>query len=156
MNAVTIRKGRAEDLPAILALITELAIYEKAEGEVEVSAEQMKNWGFGENPLFRSFVAEIRGSVIGLALFYNKYSTWKGKCIFLEDIIVTAAHRRKGIGEKLFRAVAGIAKEEKVKRLEWQVLEWNEPAIAFYKKFNAHFDGEWLNCKLTEQAIQSE
>lgn len=155
MNLVTIRKGRAEDLPAMLALITELAEYEKAAGEVEVTVEQMNDWGFGEQPLFRSFVAESRGSVVGIALFYNKYSTWKGKCIFLEDIIVTAAHRRQGIGEKLFMAVAAIAKEEKVKRLEWQVLEWNEPAIAFYKKFNTHFDGEWINCKLTGQTLQS-
>lgn len=155
MKPVTIRKGKAEDLPAMLALIKELAVYEKAAGEVEVTLEQMKEWGFGKHPLFRSFVAESSGSVIGMALFYDKYSTWKGKCIFLEDIIVTAAKRRLGIGEKLFLAVATLAKEEKVKRLEWQVLEWNEPAIAFYRKFNTQFDGEWINCKLTEQAIQS-
>ncbi|HQQ95274.1 MAG TPA: GNAT family N-acetyltransferase [Bacteroidia bacterium] len=150
-----VRKGTKPDIPVVLELIRELARYEKADGEVEVSVDQMVEWGFGSNPLFRFFVAEIEGQVRGTALFYHKYSTWKGKCIFLEDIIVQEAFRAKGIGSKLFDAVLQVARQEGVKRLEWQVLEWNKPAIRFYEKYHATMDAEWLNCKLTEKQIQS-
>lgn len=150
-----IREGTENDIPSALKLVKELALYEKAPDEVEVSEEQMKIWGFGNMPLFRFFVAEEQGEVLGMALYYYKYSTWKGKCIFLEDIIVTEKHRNKNIGSRLFERVLQLAKEEQVKRLEWQVLSWNEPAIAFYKKYHSQFDGEWLNCKLNYTQIQS-
>lgn len=150
-----IREGTENDIPAALKLVQELAQYEKAPEEVDVSEEQMKTWGFGKNPLFRFFVAELEGEILGMALYYYKYSTWKGKCIFLEDIIVTERHRKKNIGSRLFERVLQLAKEEQVKRLEWQVLNWNTPAIAFYKKYKSNFDEEWLNCKLTYAQLQS-
>ncbi len=152
---VLIREVNEVDIPSVLKLVHELAVYEKAPDEVEVNAEQMKEWGFGKDALFRFFVAEENGNVLGIALYYYKYSTWKGKCIFLEDIIVTETQRKKNIGSKLFEQVVQVAKREGVKRLEWQVLSWNEPAIAFYKKYKSNFDEEWLNCKLTYAQIQS-
>jgi GNAT superfamily N-acetyltransferase len=154
MNIV-IRKGTKTDLPAVLNLVKELAIYEKAPNEVTVTLSDMERDGFGENPIFSFFVAEKDGNIVGIALYYIKYSTWKGKCVFLEDIIVTEAYRQYGIGKKLFDEVVKVAKAMNVKRLEWQVLEWNEPAIKFYKKLNAHFDEEWINCKLTDKEIQT-
>ncbi|MCK6648296.1 MAG: GNAT family N-acetyltransferase [Bacteroidia bacterium] len=150
----SIRKGVQQDLPQVLGLIKELAEYEKAPLEVTVSVADMERDGFGEHPIFQFFVAETEGKIVGISLYYIKYSTWKGKCVFLEDIIVTEAYRKFGIGKKLFDEVVRIAQEMKVKRLEWQVLEWNEPAIQFYKKLNSHFDNEWINCKLTDKEIQ--
>ena len=152
---VLIREGQQSDIPSVLKLIEELALYEKAPNEVTVNVEQMNHWGFGENPLFKFFVAELNTEVIGLALYYYKYSTWKGKCIFLEDIIVTEKHRKKNIGSQLFDKVLQVAKLDGVKRLEWQVLNWNTPAIEFYKKYNAGFDKDWVNCRLTYEQIQS-
>lgn len=152
---IAIRKGTKTDLPAVLNLVKELAIYEKAPNEVTVTLNDMERDGFGENPIFSFFVAETDGKVVGIALYYIKYSTWKGKCVFLEDIIVTEAYRQYGIGKKLFDEVVKVAKAMNVKRLEWQVLEWNEPAIKFYKKLNTHFDEEWINCKLTDKEIQA-
>lgn len=150
-----IRKGTISDVPAALGLVKELAIYEKAPQEVEVTIEQMNEWGFGKDKLFEFFVAEKEGKIIGIALYYFKYSTWKGKCLFLEDIIVTESERKNGFGKLLFEAVAKVAKELKVKRMEWQVLDWNNPAINFYKKYEANFDDEWLNCKLNYQQLQN-
>jgi GNAT superfamily N-acetyltransferase len=152
---IAIRKGTKTDLPAVLNLVKELAIYEKAPNEVTVTLSDMERDGFGENPIFSFFVAETDGKVVGIALYYIKYSTWKGKCVFLEDIIVTEAYRQYGIGKKLFDEVVKVAKAMNVKRLEWQVLEWNEPAIKFYKKLNAHFEEEWINCKLTDKEINT-
>ena len=152
---IAIRKGTKTDLPAVLNLVKELAIYEKAPNEVTVTLSDMEQDGFGENPIFSFFVAEKDGNIVGIALYYIKYSTWKGKCVFLEDIIVTEEYRQYGIGKKLFDEIVKVAKEMNVKRLEWQVLEWNEPAIKFYKKLNAHFDEEWINCKLTDKEIQT-
>lgn len=151
-----IRKSTKADIPAILKLIKELAAYEKAPNEVEVTEAEMENWGYSDNPLFHCYVLEIENNIIGIALYYFKYSTWKGKCLFLEDIIVTESERGKGYGHLLFKTIARIAKHEKVRRMEWQVLDWNEPAIKFYKTYNSNFDGEWLNCKLTFEQLQSE
>lgn len=153
-EAVQLRTGTKADLPRVLELITELAVYEKAPAEVVVTVEQMENWGFGKDKIFDFFVAEVNGNITGIALYYYKYSTWKGKCLFLEDIIVTENLRGKGIGKLLFEAVARVAKEQRVKRMEWQVLEWNEPAINFYKKYKATLDPEWINGKLTEEDLQ--
>jgi GNAT superfamily N-acetyltransferase len=154
MISLNIRKGVAEDLPKVLELIRELAIYENAPNEVEVTISEMTHWGFGDNPLFNFFVLEKNVHIIGIALYYYKYSTWKGKCLFLEDIIITATERKQGYGKILFNEVVQVAKQEKVRRMEWQVLNWNAPAIEFYKKYSATFDDEWINCKLTEEQIQ--
>lgn len=152
---MNIRKGVKEDLPQVLGMIKELAVYEKAPNEVEVTIDEMTNWGFGSDKLFEFFVAEKDNKIIGIALYYYKYSTWKGKCLFLEDIIVTESERKNGFGKLLFNEVAKIAKQQKVRRMEWQVLDWNAPAIEFYKKYNSNFDGEWINCKLTFDQLQA-
>ncbi|MBK6523684.1 MAG: GNAT family N-acetyltransferase [Sphingobacteriaceae bacterium] len=151
---MAIRRGEKKDLPQVLNLVKELAIYEKAPNEVEVTVSQMEEWGFGSDKIFDFFVAENNGKIVGIALYYYKYSTWKGKCLFLEDIIVTESERKNGFGKLLFEAVVQVAKNDKVKRMEWQVLEWNEHAIKFYKKTNTVFDEEWVNCKLTYEEIQ--
>ena len=154
MVDIKIRKGTEKDLPQVLGLIKELAEYERAPNEVEVTVEEMQNWGFGKEKLFDFFVAENENKIVGIALYYFKYSTWKGKCLFLEDIIVTEAFRRYGLGSKLFNEVVTVAKQLKVRRMEWQVLEWNEPAINFYKKYEANLDPEWVNGKLTYRQLQ--
>ena len=151
----TIRKGTSEDVPALYGLIKELALYEKAPEQVTLTLDELKEDGFGENPIYALFVAEINTEIVGIALYYEKYSTWQGRCIYLEDIVVTESERGKGIGHQLFQAVIGVAKERNSARMEWQVLDWNEPAINFYKKYNANLDGEWLNGKLTREQIQA-
>ena len=150
MNGIIIRAGNRRDIPFIHKLIVELAIYEKAPDEVEVSLNDLERDAFDSNPLFRFIVAEQDNEIMGCAIFCYKYSTWKGKCIYLEDIIVSEQHRRKGIGKLLMDEVISISKKEKVKRLMWQVLDWNEPAIEFYKSYNAIIEPEWVNCKLIE------
>jgi GNAT superfamily N-acetyltransferase len=152
---ISIRKGLISDLPEVLNLVKELAVYEKAPNEVAVTVEEMENDAFGENPVFNFFVAEIDQKIIGMSLYYIKYSTWKGKCVFLEDLIITEEFRKFGVGKKLFDQVVKVAKEMKARRMEWQVLEWNEPAIKFYKKLNSTLDPEWINCKLVEDQIQN-
>lgn len=149
-----IRKGRPEDLPRTLDLVRELAEYEKAPLEVENTVAEMLRDGFGDQPVFFLLVAELNGKIEGIAIYYYKYSTWKGKCIFLEDIVVTEGQRGKGLGSALFEAVMNVAREEKVRRMEWQVLDWNEPAINFYKKYNAQLDPEWINGKLVFEQLQ--
>jgi GNAT superfamily N-acetyltransferase len=152
--SIEIRKGTEADIPQALQLVKELALYEKAPDEVEVTPEEMVDWGFGANKQFDFFVAIENGVILGLALYYYKYSTWKGKCLFLEDIIVTEPQRGRGLGKLLFDKVVQVSKEQKVRRMEWQVLDWNTPAIEFYKKYNATLDGEWLNCKLTNHQLE--
>jgi GNAT superfamily N-acetyltransferase len=155
MHTFSIRKGIKPDLPQVLALIQELAVYEKAEGEVIVTINDLERDGFGPHPFYHFFVAEVDSKIVGIALYYIKYSTWKGKCVFLEDLIVTSAFRKFGIGKKLFNEVVKTAKEMHAERMEWQVLDWNEPAINFYKSFNSHFAPEWVNCKLVGEQIQN-
>lgn len=151
---IQIRKGEPKDMPEVLNLIKELAIYEKAPDEVETTIEELTEDGFGTKPIFDVIVAEMEAKVVGFALYYTSYSTWKGKALYLEDFIVSEPYRKYGIGKKLFDEVLKDAKERKVKRMEWQVLEWNEPAINFYKKYNATLDGEWLNGRLFYKEIQ--
>jgi GNAT superfamily N-acetyltransferase len=153
-TAFSVRKGTQDDVPSVLGLIKELALYEKAPQEVTITLNELIADGFGPNPIYGLFVAEQENAIIGIALYYEKYSTWQGRCTFLEDIIVTESKRGNGIGHALFQAVIGVAKERNSARMEWQVLDWNEPAINFYKKYNAGLDSEWLNGKLTRKQIQ--
>ena len=151
---VEIRKGQLDDLPQVHALILELAVYERAPQEVTNTLEEMELDGFGENPIYKFFVAESEDGIVGIALYFTAYSTWKGRTMYLEDLVVTERLRRAGIGRMLFNAVAREAKETGAKRFAWQVLEWNEPAIAFYKKIGATLETDWYNCRMTEEQIQ--
>lgn len=145
---IDIRRAVKNDCPRLLELVTELAVYEKAPNEVTVSPEHFANSGFGKNPVWWAFVAEENGIIQGFALYYIRYSTWKGQAMYLEDILVTEKMRGKGIGKLLFDRLIEEAREKSFKRISWQVLEWNETAIEFYKKYNAKFDPEWVNCSL--------
>jgi GNAT superfamily N-acetyltransferase len=140
-----IRRALETDCPRLLELIRELALYERAPQEVTVSLEHFTKSGFSETPVWWAFVAEEEGFIHGFALYYIRYSTWKGQCMYLEDIIVTEQSRGKGIGKLLFDQLMEEAKEKEYKRIVWQVLEWNEPAINFYKKYQANMDPEWWN-----------
>ena len=148
--AIKIREGKKADLPRVLELIKELAAYEKALHAVTNTVEMMEEDGYGEHPVFGFFVAENESKLVGLALYYYRYSTWTGKRLYLEDIIVTQQERGNGVGKLLFERTIEKAKEDRCKGLTWQVLDWNEPAINFYKKYKAKFDGEWINCHLEE------
>jgi GNAT superfamily N-acetyltransferase len=145
---IKIRRAVKEDCPRLLELVHELAEYERAPQEVTVTLEHFTESGFGKNPVWWAFVAETENEIVGFALYYIRYSTWKGQAMYLEDILVTQKMRGKGIGKLLFDQLIEEAKEKKFNRIIWQVLEWNEPAINFYKKYNAKFDSEWLNCSI--------
>ena len=150
---INLRKANETDLPAVLDLIKELALYEKAPDEVTVTLNDLRNDGFGKNPIYEIILAEVNNEILGMAFYFYAYSTWKGKCIYLEDIIVREAYRGKKIGKLLFEAVIMKCKEVKAKRMMWQVLDWNTPAINFYKKYNASLDQSWVNGRLTEKQI---
>jgi GNAT superfamily N-acetyltransferase len=150
MQNLQIRKAEKTDMKAVLGLIQELADYERAPDEVVVTISQLEQDGFGEHPLFYCYVAEREKKILGIALYYIKYSTWKGPCVFLEDIIVTQSERRSGIGKMLFEKVIATSKEMGAKRMEWQVLDWNEPAIKFYEKYQPQILKEWLSYRLTD------
>lgn len=147
-DQISVRFATAQDMPAVLELIKELAAYENAASEVKNSVAQLVDEGFGDNPSFESVVAVRNNEVIGFALFFTSYSTWKGKCLYLEDLCVNENYRRMGIGKKLFDFVLHLAKDRKMKRFSWQVLDWNQPAISFYKKYNSVLDPEWINGKI--------
>ncbi len=146
---INIRRAVKEDCPRLLDLIRELAHYEKAPDEVTVSLHHFVSSGFGEHPVWWAFVAEEDGLIQGFALYYIRYSTWKGQRMYLEDILVTDAMRGRGIGKLLFEQLIEEAKEKKLSGIVWQVLDWNEPAINFYKKYNTSFDPQWVNCSLS-------
>jgi GNAT superfamily N-acetyltransferase len=150
---ISLRKAKESDLSVVLDLIQELATFERAPREVTVTLEDLKNDGFGENPIFEIILAENKSEILGMAFYFYAYSTWKGKCIYLEDIIVREAYRGKKIGKLLFEAVIMKCKEVKAKRMMWQVLDWNTPALDFYKKYNASLDQSWVNGRLTEKQI---
>lgn len=149
MASLKIRKGTPKDIPELLNLIKELAAYENEPDAVIVTEEILLNDGFGEKPAFEFLVAEKDETVVGIALYYYQYSTWKGRSLYLEDVIVKESERMQGIGGMLMNELISISKKEKMKRLDWQVLDWNQPAISFYKKYNTQFDNEWINCRLT-------
>lgn len=143
-----IRKGEEKDLPQVLDLIKELAEYEKMPEEVDNTVELMREHGFGKEPIFGLEVAEKAGKVIGCAIYYTKYSTWKGRKFYLEDLIVTESARGNKVGKALFERCLGLAKEAGAHSMLWQVIDWNEPAINFYKKYDTEFTSVWIDCSL--------
>jgi len=151
--SVIIREALKEDCLRLLELINELAVYEKSPDEVTVSLEEFVNAGFGINPVWKSFVAEYDGVIQGFGLYYIRYSTWKGCRMYLEDLLVTENMRGKGLGKMIFDRLIEEAKEKKFKGITWQVLDWNEPAINFYKKYKAEFDSGWINVSLSEDQV---
>ncbi|MFD2200516.1 GNAT family N-acetyltransferase [Shivajiella indica] len=152
-----IREGKIEDLPRILELIKELAIYEKAPNEVINTVEQMQEDGFGNNPVFGFFVAinDQTQEIIGTSIYYYRYSTWKGKRLYLEDLIVTESERGNGAGKLLFDRTLQKTLEDNCSGMTWQVLDWNTPAINFYNKYGADLDEGWINCNLQAHQIRT-
>ena len=148
MNII-IRKAVKDDCRRLMELIHQLAVYEKAPDEVTVTIEHFEESGFGEKPVWWAFVAEVDGVVQGFVLYYIRYSTWKGQRLYLEDFIVNEEVRGLGIGTLLFDKLIEVAKERKFKGMVWQVFDWNEPAINFYKKYDGvKFNKEWIDCTL--------
>ncbi len=146
---ITIRPAVKDDCKRMMELIQELAIYERAPEEVTVTFEHFVESGFGANPVWYAYVAEMDGKVEGFALYYIRYSTWKGQRLYLEDLLVTEKLRGRGIGKLLFDRLLEICKEKKYSGMVWQVLDWNEPAINFYKKYDGvKIDAGWLNCSI--------
>jgi GNAT superfamily N-acetyltransferase len=145
---IKIRRAVKVDCQRLLELINELAVYEKAPQEVTVTLDHFTESGFSTNPVWWAFVAEMDGKVEGFVLYYIRYSTWKGQAMYMEDLLVTELMRRKGAGKLLLDRLIEEAREKKFNRIIWQVLDWNEPAINFYKKYSTKFDPEWLNCTL--------
>ncbi len=143
-----IRKATKADITPIYNLINELALFEKAPNEVSNTTTQMAIDGFTVNKIFDAFVAETDGTIIGAAIVYFRYSTWKGKCLYLEDLIVTEKHRGNGAGKLLFDQCIAFGRENNCNRMNWQVLDWNTPAIDFYKKYDADLEEEWINGSL--------
>jgi len=151
----TIRNAQINDMPQVLSLIKELAVFEKEPEAVEVTIRDLENDGFSENPSFHCFVAEVHGKIEGMALVYNRYSTWKGKALHLEDLIVSDVMRGSGIGSALLDEVVKYGHHLGVKRITWEVLDWNEPAIVFYEKKGANIMRDWNVVHLNEQAIKN-
>ena len=151
---IHVRKATKEDVPSMMKLVHELAEFEKQPNEVLNTEEQMLKEGFGSNPAFEALVATVDGTVVGMSAYYYSYSTWKGRSIYIDDIIVTESMRGKGIGRALIEATILEAKKAGVGKLHWQVLDWNEPAIRFYEKYQPSFDAEWINCAIGKEALQ--
>jgi len=150
-----IREATLADCSRILELINELAVYERAPEEVTVTLAEFEDAGFGQKPVWKAFVAELDAVIVGFALYYVRYSTWKGCRLYLEDFIVTDSHRGKGIGKQLFDTIVLEAHEKGFNGMTWQVLDWNEPAINFYKKYEAGVESGWLNGSLSKQQLAS-
>lgn len=148
MEEIIIRKAVQEDCAPMLELIKELAEYEKALHEVTLTLAQFTEDGFGKSPVWGAFVAEFEGQIIGISLYYDRYSTWKGRRLYLEDLVVTEKLRGKQIGKKLFDATLEHGKSNQYSGMVFQVLNWNEPAINFYKKYSPKFDDEWFNVSI--------
>lgn len=151
--SIIIRTAVKADCSRLLELIKELAVYEKAPDEVTVSLEEFEIAGFGDNPVWKAFVAEENGIIQGFGLYYIRYSTWKGCRMYLEDLLVTEKMRGKGLGKMIFDRLIEEAKEKNFKGMTWQVLDWNDPAINFYEKYNAEFDSGWINVSLSKDQI---
>jgi GNAT superfamily N-acetyltransferase len=150
-----IREARAADMPNVLNLIKELADFERESHAVEISVNDLVRDGFGANPRFQCFVAESEGTIVGMALVYMRYSTWKGPVVHLEDLIITQHMRGSGLGSALLTAVVKYGHQLGVKRICWEVLDWNEPAIAFYESKGAKVKRDWDVVHLDEKGIQN-
>ena len=148
-----IRKGKPEDMQAVLGLIQELALFEKEPNAVLVTVDDLVRDGFGQNPLFHVFVAEVEAEIVGIALYYYRYSTWKGKIIHLEDLVVKDKMRGTGLGYALYSEIIKQGKLDNVRRIDWHVLNWNTPAIDFYEKSGAKIVDGWLVAQMDETAI---
>jgi GNAT superfamily N-acetyltransferase len=161
MNVV-IRRAEARDVPQMLALVRELATFEKEPEAVTVTEEQMRDAGFGEKPVWWGWVAEVgaasggfaSGQLLGMAVCYERYSTWRGRCLYLEDIVVTEAARGRRVGERLFKACAAFALEQGHHHMLWQVLDWNTEAMRFYVRLGATFDPKWVNGRMTREDME--
>jgi GNAT superfamily N-acetyltransferase len=145
---IKLRKANAKDVKAIMNLVNELAVYENAPEQVSNTEERMLEEGFGPKKAFECILAEAENKIIGMALYYFRYSTWKGRRLYLEDLIVTESQRGTGAGKLLFDAMIDTAKTENCSGMMWQVLDWNKPAINFYDKYKTRYDEGWLNCHL--------
>ena len=152
---MNIREGKKEDMAAVLELIKELATFEKEPDAVVVTVEDLERDGFGENPLFYTFIAIIEEQIVGVALYYYRYSTWKGRTIHLEDLIVKEKRRGAGVGYALYKEVIAQGKKDGVRRIEWNVLDWNAPAIDFYKKTGAIVLDDWRVAQMNEIGIDN-
>ena len=152
--SMKIRQGIKKDLPSVLKLIKELADYENAIDQVTITLEDLQQDGFGSHPWYWFLVAEKEGEIIGLSFYFVRYSTWKGKFLFLEDFVIKEEYRRQGVGSILFEETIKICNKLKLNGMSWQVLDWNQSAINFYKKYNAEIKNDWLNGKLTKKQIQ--
>jgi len=152
-SKVIIREGKSTDIDQVYQLIKELAVFEKAADQVEISPENLEKDAFGENTIAEIFVAEWNGDIAGAAIIYEKYSTWKGRSMHLEDLIVKEELRGKGIGKDFFEFLIKLAADRNYGRMEWQVLDWNQPAIDFYKKYGSQFLEEWVDCRLDRNDI---
>jgi len=150
---LNIRVAKKEDCSRLLELVNELALFEKAPLEVTVTLQEFEDTGFGNKPVWKAFVAEKGEFIIGFALYYIRYSTWKGCRLYLEDLIVTESMRGQGVGKLLFNQLIEEAKELKVSGMVWQVLDWNEPALNFYKIYDATIEAGWLNASLSREQL---
>jgi len=148
-----IRRGEQQDMPSVLKLVTELAVFEKEPEAVKINVDDLIDNGFKDNPAFHTFVAEVEGVIVGIALFYNRFSTWDGSSLHLEDLIVTEKYRGKGIGKALYDKVLEFSLQKGIKRVEWVVLDWNTPAIEFYKSTGATMFEEWNICQISDEKI---
>jgi len=154
--SIQLRFALEEDCPRLLELILELAVYEKEPDAVTVTLKEFTDAGFGTDPVWNAFVAEDETGILGFALYYTRYSTWKGCRLYLEDFIITAEHRGKGLGKLLFERVMQEAKDKNYNGMTWQVLDWNEPAINFYKKYAAQIETGWLNASFSKEQLYND
>ena len=151
---MNIRKGQITDMPAVLELIKELAVFENEPSAVVVTATDLERDGFSDRPLFQTYVADVDGEIVGMALYYYRYSTWKGKTIHLEDLVVTEKMRGSGVGFALYSEIIKQGHSDGVRRIEWNVLDWNTPAIDFYKKTGAKILDDWLVAQMDQKGIE--
>ncbi len=152
---IILREGKKYDMASVLLLIKELAEFEKEGNAVEVTKDDLERDGFGEVPAFKVFVAEHKGEIVGMALFYERYSTWKGRIIHLEDLIVKQAYRGKGFGKALYSKVLSYAHDQKLKRVSWEVLDWNKVAIDFYTSTGANIMPGWQVVHMNEHSLEA-
>jgi GNAT superfamily N-acetyltransferase len=150
---IALRTAKKEDCPRLMELVNELALFEKAPQEVTVSINEFEDAGFGNNPVWKAFIAEDDDVIVGFALYYVRYSTWKGYRLYLEDLLVTESYRGRGIGKLLFDRIIKETQELGYSGMVWQVLDWNEPAIKFYNKYGSTIEAGWMNASLSKEQL---